>query len=121
VFWECSRWLGHDVVDGNVCSNVGVIQEKFSNIYCKSTTGWIKLVLRSISFVVPHTQTLCRRSRSCCCRVRQIYPWGNKWYMRGTYLRVLSDFLTPHSFSVTFLSLGLRHFNSSVNKHTHIQ
>jgi hypothetical protein len=30
MFWEC-RWLGHDVVDGNVCSNVGVIQGKLSN------------------------------------------------------------------------------------------
>jgi hypothetical protein len=26
MFWECSRWLGHDV-DGNMCSNVGVIRE----------------------------------------------------------------------------------------------
>ncbi len=60
MFWECIRWLGHDVVDGNVCSNVGVIQGKLSNIYYKCTTGWIKLVLCSTSFVVPHTQPLCR-------------------------------------------------------------
>jgi hypothetical protein len=32
MFWECIRWLGHDVVDGNVCSNVGVVQGKLSNI-----------------------------------------------------------------------------------------
>ena len=65
MFWECSRWLGHDVVDGNVCSNVGVIQGKLSNIYYKCTAGWIKLVLCSTSFVVPHTQTLCRRRGAC--------------------------------------------------------
>jgi hypothetical protein len=28
MFWECTRLLGHDVVDGNVCSNVGFIQGK---------------------------------------------------------------------------------------------
>jgi hypothetical protein len=61
MFWECTRWLGHDVVDGNVCSNVGFIQGKWSNIYYKCTHGWIKLVLRSTSFVVPHAQPLCRR------------------------------------------------------------
>ncbi len=33
-----------------------------------------------------------------------------KRHMRGVYLRVLSDFLTPHSFSVTFLTLSLRPF-----------
>ena len=60
MFWECSRWLGHDVVDGNMCSNVGVIQGKLSNIYYKCTAGWIKLVLCSTSFVVPRTQPLCR-------------------------------------------------------------
>jgi hypothetical protein len=60
MFWECTRLLGHDVVDGNVCSNVGFIQGKLSNIYYKCTDGWIKLVLRSTSFVVPHDQTLCR-------------------------------------------------------------
>jgi hypothetical protein len=60
MFWECTRWLGHDVVDGNVCSNVGFIQGKLSNIYNKCTDGWIKLVLHSTSFVVPHVQTLCR-------------------------------------------------------------
>jgi hypothetical protein len=27
MFWECRRWLGHEVVDGNMCSNVGVIRE----------------------------------------------------------------------------------------------
>ena len=27
MFWEGSRWLGHDVVDGNMCSNVGVTRE----------------------------------------------------------------------------------------------
>jgi hypothetical protein len=42
MFWECIRWLGHDV-DGNVCSNVGVIQGKLSNIHYKCTAGWIKL------------------------------------------------------------------------------
>jgi hypothetical protein len=56
--------LGHDVVDGNVCSKVGFIQGKLSNIYYKCTDlctdGWIKLVLRSTSFVVPHVQSLCR-------------------------------------------------------------
>ncbi len=31
-----------------------------------------------------------------------------KRHIRGVYLRVLSDFLTPHSFSVTFLTLSLR-------------
>jgi hypothetical protein len=45
MFWECSRWLCHDVVDGHVCSNVGVIPAKLSNIYYKCTAGWIKLVL----------------------------------------------------------------------------
>jgi hypothetical protein len=52
--------LGHDVVDGNVCSKVGFIQGKLSNIYYKCTDGWIKLVLRSTSFVVPLVQPLCR-------------------------------------------------------------
>jgi hypothetical protein len=33
MFWECTRLLGHDVVDGNVCSKVGFIQGKLSNIY----------------------------------------------------------------------------------------
>ena len=60
MFWECTRRLGHDVVDGNVCSNVGFIQGKWSNIYYKCTDGWIKLVLRSTSFVVPRAQPLCR-------------------------------------------------------------
>jgi hypothetical protein len=32
MFWECTRRLGHDVVDGKVCSNVGFIQGKWSNI-----------------------------------------------------------------------------------------
>ncbi len=36
------------------------IQGRLGNIYYKCTDGWIKLVLRSTSFVVPHTQTLCR-------------------------------------------------------------
>ncbi len=48
------------LVDGNVCSNVGFIQGKLSNIYYKCTDGWIKLVLRSTSFVVPLAQPLCR-------------------------------------------------------------
>jgi hypothetical protein len=52
--------LGHDVVDGNVCSKVGFIQGKLINIYYKCTDGWIKLVLRSTSFVVQHAQSLCR-------------------------------------------------------------
>ncbi len=52
--------LGHDVVDGNVCSNIGFIQGKMSNICYKCTDGWIKLVLRSTSFVVPRAQPLCR-------------------------------------------------------------
>ena len=60
MFWECTRRLGHDVVDGKVCSNVGFIQGKWSNIYYKCTDGWIKLVLRSTSFVVPRAQPLCR-------------------------------------------------------------
>jgi hypothetical protein len=30
--------------------------------------------------------------------------------MRGFYLRVFSAFLNPHSFSVTFFTLGLRPF-----------
>jgi hypothetical protein len=60
MFWECTRRLGHDVVDGNVCSNVGFIQGKLSNIDYKCIDGWIKLVLRSTSFVVPHAQPLCR-------------------------------------------------------------
>jgi hypothetical protein len=60
MFWECTRRLGHDVVDGDVCSNVGFFQGKLSNIYYKCTDGWIKLVLRSTSFVVPHAQSLCR-------------------------------------------------------------
>ncbi len=60
MFWECTRRLGHDVVDGDVCSIVGFIQGKWSNIYYKCTDGWIKLVLRSTSFVVPHVQPLCR-------------------------------------------------------------
>ena len=51
MFWECTRRLGHDVVDGKVCSNVGFIQGKWSNIYYKCTDGWIKLVLRSTSSV----------------------------------------------------------------------
>jgi hypothetical protein len=59
MFWECTRRLGHDV-DGKVCSNVGFIQGKLSNIYYKCTDGWIKLVLRSTSFVVPRAQPLCR-------------------------------------------------------------
>ncbi len=53
--------LGHDVVDGNVCSNVGFIQGKLSNISYKCTDGWVKLVLRSTSFVVPLAHPLCRR------------------------------------------------------------
>ncbi len=61
MFCECSRWLGHDVVDGNVCSNVGVIQEKLNNIDYTCTSGWIKLVLCSVSFVIPHTKPLRRR------------------------------------------------------------
>ena len=60
MFWECTRRLSHDVVDGKVCSNVGFIQGKWSNIYYKCTDGWIKLVLRSTSFVVPRAQPLCR-------------------------------------------------------------
>ena len=60
MFWECTRRLGHDVVDGKVCSNVGFIQGKLSNIYYKCTDGGIKLVLRSTSFVVPRAQPLCR-------------------------------------------------------------
>ena len=60
MFWECTRRLGHDV-DGNVCSNVGFIQGKLSNIYYKCTDGWIKLVLCSTSFVVSRAQPLCRR------------------------------------------------------------
>jgi hypothetical protein len=60
MFWEGSRWLGHDVVDGNMCSNVGVIQGKLSNINYKCIAGWIKLVLCSTSFVVPHAQPLGR-------------------------------------------------------------
>jgi hypothetical protein len=60
MFWEGSRWLGHDVIDGNMCSNVGAIQGKMSNINYKCTSGWIKLVLCSTSFVVPHTQPLGR-------------------------------------------------------------
>ena len=60
MFWECTRRLGHDVVDGKVCSNVGFIQGKLSNIYYKCKDGRIKLVLCSTSFVVPHTQSLCR-------------------------------------------------------------
>jgi hypothetical protein len=60
MFWECTRLLGHDVVDGNVCSKVGFIQGKLSNIFYKCTDGWIKLVLRSTSFVVPRAQPLCR-------------------------------------------------------------
>jgi hypothetical protein len=59
MFWECTRLLGHDV-DGNVCSKVSFIQGKLSNIYYKSTDGWIKLVHRSTSFVVPRAQPLCR-------------------------------------------------------------
>jgi hypothetical protein len=55
MFSECTSRLGHDVVDGNVCSNVGFIQGKLSNIFflerwtslIKCTDGWIKLVLRS--------------------------------------------------------------------------
>jgi hypothetical protein len=43
--------LGHDVVDGNVCSKVGFIQGKLSNIHYKCTDGWIKLVLRSTSYL----------------------------------------------------------------------
>jgi hypothetical protein len=61
MFWECTRRLGHDVVNGNVCRNVGFIQGKLSNNYYKCTDGWIKLVLRSTSFVVPHVQSLFRR------------------------------------------------------------
>ena len=81
MFWECTRRLGHDVVDGKVCSNVGFIQGKWSNIYYKCTDGWIKLVLRSTSFVVPHAQSETEElgRRPCCCRVRQIYPLGNSW------------------------------------------
>ena len=60
MFWECTRRLGHDV-DGNVCSNTGFIQGKLSNIYYKCTDCWIKLVLRSTSFVVPRSHPLCRR------------------------------------------------------------
>ncbi len=40
--------------------DVGFIQGKLSNIYYKCTDGWIKLVLRSTSFVVPRAQPLCR-------------------------------------------------------------
>jgi hypothetical protein len=52
--------LGHDVVDRNVCSKVGLIHGKLINIYYKCTDGWIKFVLRSTSFVVQHAQPLCR-------------------------------------------------------------
>jgi hypothetical protein len=45
----------------------------------------------------------------------------SKWNMRGFYLRVLSDFLASHSFSVTLFTLGVRPFYSPVNKHHHIK
>jgi hypothetical protein len=61
MIWECTRRLGPDVVDGNVCSNVAFIKGKLRNIYYKCTDGWIKLVLRSTSFVVSRAQPLCRR------------------------------------------------------------
>ncbi len=42
-----------------------------------------------------------------------------KWHMRGFDLRVLSVFLTPHSFSVTYLTLGLPCFILLQNKCNH--
>ena len=87
MFWEGSRWLGHDVIDGNMCSNVGAIQGKMSNINYKCTSGWIKLVLCSTSFVVPHTQPLWTVEPEelgrwpWCCRVRRRVKTCNQTFL----------------------------------------
>jgi hypothetical protein len=56
VTWHIWGFQGEVVRGRKVVTGKG----KLSNIYYKCTDGWIKLVLRSTSFVVPRAHPLCR-------------------------------------------------------------